>query len=461
MKRVQNLSAAAPWIFLALLASAVALLGGSSRPDAAQIAALRPIAAIFLIPALYYLSLAHLRDAKMLCWLLGLLAAWMALQIVPLPPSVWQSLPGRDVIAGLDQAVGLEENWRPISFVPSRGWNALASLIVPVCALLLALSLRASPRVLLLLIAGVGLVDSLLGLLQVISGPSSPLHFYAITNRGSPVGLFANENHSAVFSSLVLIVIARLGATSKAIKEAAWQRLAYPPVFLVVLLSVLVSGSRAGLAMAILALLASGMVVWLARVPKKGKRRRAGAIEGWLVSHPRSLLVIFALVMAGVISAFFGLERAPGFEDIFTQNPFEDLRARLWPVLEQMIGTFWLLGVGFGAFEEFYHIYEPTALLLPNYVNQAHNDWAQLVIEGGLPATALLVALLSWTALSLLALLRCGSFGLGRLIFWGAILAILCAASIVDYPLRTPAFQLVGVWLLLALALERQNPDAV
>ena len=278
--RKLELAQAAPCVWMALLAGIVALLGGSSRPDAVQIAALRPLAALFLVPAFYYLSLAHLREARVLVGLLGLLAVWLALQIVPLPPSVWQGLPGRDVIAELDRAVGLEDNWRPISFVPSRGWNALASLVVPAAALLLALSMRASPRMLLLLVASLGLFDALLGLMQVISGRGSPLYFYAVTNRGSPVGIFANENHSAVFSAITLLVIARLGATSKALKEAPWLRIAYPPAFVIVLLAVLVSGSRAGLAMAILSLIASGLMTWLALASARSGRRGSGRASG-------------------------------------------------------------------------------------------------------------------------------------------------------------------------------------
>lgn len=460
MKGQFSLDGAKTWAWLALLAVGVALLGGSSRPDAVQIAALRPLAALLLIPALYYLSLVELRRAKALLLLLALTATWMALQLVPLPPTLWQSLPGRDLVADLDRLVGLEDSWRPISLVPSRGWNALASLIVPAAALLLALAMRASPRMLLLLVAGLGLFDALWGLLQVISGSSSPLYIYAVTNRGSPVGIFANENHSAVFSAIILLVIARLGVTAKALNEAAWLRLAYAPAYVIVLLSVLVSGSRAGLAMSILALGVSGLMAWLALASSR-RSRRQGKLERWLAAHPRTLLAVFAAVIAALLGAFFGLERAPGFEDIFTKNPIEDLRWRLWPILEQMIGTYWLLGIGFGSFEEFYHIYEPTALLFPNYVNQAHNDWAQFVIEGGFPAFAILLALLGWTALSLRALLRHETFAIGRLVFWGAIIAILCAASIVDYPLRTPAFQLVATWLLLSLSLERAELDAV
>lgn len=451
---------AAPWVWLGLLACVVALFGGSSRPDALQNVALRPISALFLIPALLHFNLASLNQVKALCWLIGLLTLWMVLQIVPLPPILWQSLPARDAIADLDLLFGLEDNWRPISNVPSRGWNALTSLVIPITALILAISMRASPRSLLLILVGMGVFDAVLGLLQLISGANGFFHLYAITHRDAPVGIFANENHSAVFSAIVMIVIARLWVTSKNFGEPAWLRFSYPIALVMIFLAALVTGSRAGLTMLLLALIVSGILAAIGQKPTH-RTKRHGQIEDWLSNHPRLLLAIFGCVVLGLMSVFFGLERAPGAEAIFTQNPFEDLRARLWPVLSQMISNYWLLGIGFGAFEEVYHIHEKTDLLLPNYVNHAHNDWAQLLIEGGVPAFALLLILLIWIALSLRKLLRCKEFAFGRLVFWSAIFAILCAASIVDYPLRTPIFQLAGIWLLLSLALERQDPSAV
>ncbi|MFX5476572.1 hypothetical protein ABTD55_21880, partial [Acinetobacter baumannii] len=84
--------------------------------------------------------------------------------------------------------------WRPISLAPFRGLNSLLSLIVPVCALLLAVSMKLNSRVLLTIIAGLGLVNALFGLLQVVGGSRSFLYLYSITNIDTPVGLFANEN---------------------------------------------------------------------------------------------------------------------------------------------------------------------------------------------------------------------------------------------------------------------------
>jgi len=431
----------------------VALLGGSSRYDPVQIAALRPLCALMMIPALYWLNGADLRRGLGPSLLLGLFASWVAIQLVPLPPSIWENLPDRRTIAEIDQLAGLTDVWRPLSMAPFRGLNALASLIVPVTALALALGFKATSRQLFLLIVGIGLIDASLGLLQVMGGSRSPLYLFPIASSGAAPGIFANENHSAVFSAIVLLVIARLGLTSRAIKEPAWLRLGYVAAFMVISLALLVSGSRAGLLAGLIAVCCAAFLIWQASAPqtiKSGPARGEG-----LVSHRFALPALVGSI-ALLVVAFVWAERTPAFRDLFEANAFEDLRWALWPTLQGMMKAHWILGSGIGSFDAVYHIYEPTGLLLPLYVNQAHNDWAQVVIEGGLPAIGILAGLSLWMAMALKDLRKNKrSHALPELVFWIAVLALIGAASIVDYPLRTPVFQAVFVWLLLALGHDR------
>ena len=116
-----------------------------------------------------------------------------------------------------------------------------------------------------------------------------------------------------------------------------------------------------------------------------------------------------------------------------------------------------MFGSGFGSFEEVYHIHEPDSLMISSYVNMAHNDWAQLIIEGGVPAVLLVVALCAWLARSLGAVLGGGAAGVARMLFWLSVAGILLFASLVDYPLRTPLFQLSAVWLVAIFAFERST----
>ncbi len=462
--------AASPWVALAILvvfAIIMAVFGGSSRADAAQGVVLRPAAALMLIPALYLMQMEAMRAARIPLLLLVAFAFWLLLQLIPLPASIWQSLPDRDLIAELDNAAGLGDVWRPISLVPTRGLNALASLIVPAAAILLAIALRMSARDIFIAIAALGAVDAVLGILQLVTGAKGPLYFYAVTNRGSAVGLFANANHSAVFSSVVMMVSARLFLNGQWCRELLWLRVYSALTFLLGLMAVIVSSSRAGIVTGLAALACSVVLVYMQTSTSSGRaktgfgRSRQQAKAGKRQAKPKSLLADprklatmgFVLVLA-LVALFVLNGRAAGLEDALNRDAFDDLRWELAPILLQMAGVHWFVGTGFGSFDEVYHIYEPSELLFSRYVNQAHNDWLQLIIEGGIPAICIVAALLIWIAKSVLRLLADKDNGRKTALFWSVTFGIFMAASVPDYPLRTPIFQVVAIWLIVALAQE-------
>ncbi|NCP25172.1 MAG: O-antigen ligase family protein [Erythrobacter sp.] len=435
---------------------ALALLGGSSRPDPIQNALLRPVCALLLIPALGNLKHAYLVGFKVPLALLGLTLLWMIIQLVPLPPSLWQALPDRSIIAQIDRLSDFVRIWRPISLTPFRGLDTLFGLIIPFAALLLALTLKIPARTLLFAIVAIGLADAALGVLQVIGGTGSVFYLYAITSLGAPAGIFANENHSAVFSAIVLLIITRLALESRGHADPAWVRLAFAPAFLFILLAVLITGSRAGSTATFFALVAALLMTWLhskvvdTQLVKDLRQSRSRA-------RRNAVFAAFAAAIVAVALAFVWLQRVPAFEEMVSRNSFDDLRWQLWPVLKVMASQHWMVGTGFGSFDAVYRIYEPTALLLPRYVNHAHNDWAQLLIEGGLPAAILLTAFLIWIGTLLWRLKEQPAPPVGRIPFWISCIAIIAAASIVDYPLRTPIFQTLIMWLLVCLVSDARG----
>lgn len=456
-KRVRNVVDGGH-IVLALLAALVALTGGASRFDAIQIIPLRSLSALCLIWALFALTKERLKAEVMLSAMFALFALLVAAQLVPLPPSIWQSLPGRAGIAQMDSALGLEDVWRPLTLAPMRSWSVLGSLVVPAAGLYAGIAIGASSVTLLRLIASLGVVNALLGLLQIVLGNSSIFYFYSITNFGSPVGIFANENHAAVFAACSMLVVALLGLRASQTRSAAWERIIYPAAFSLILFVSLTGGSRAGFLAGIGAILVS--VFMVALYPRSRKGRQPGdALRRWLDKYPRLVMAIpFALVVLTAI-AFLALDRTPAFRDLLTNDSFEDLRWSLWPIIVAMLKDHWVFGAGFGSFEQLYQIYEPSALLMSSYVNQAHNDWPQLVIEGGVLAASILVSLLAWMIRAAVTMSLLPSHRV-EAIFWVSIFAVIGAASLIDYPLRTPVFQLTATWLLLALSRDARDVKA-
>jgi O-antigen ligase len=105
------------------------------------------------------------------------------------------------------------------------------------------------------------------------------------------------------------------------------------------------------------------------------------------------------------------------------------------------------IGSGLGTFATVYTAAEPAALLSPEYVNHAHNDWAELWLEGGVPIAVVLAAFLVWYAL--MGFRACMAddasiaqdVDLARAAF--AAVGLLLIHSTVDYPLRTGAMMAV------------------
>ncbi len=456
-------SALPTWILFGLLVVAVALLGGSSRPDAIQLIPLRAAASFLLCLGLIWVTRDQLRRVAPLLWWLAGLAALMALQLLPLPPFLWQSLPGREGVVALEQAWALEGVWRPISLVPDRTLNALLSLIVPFAVVVLAAGTDAKPTSLLACIIFIAFFDAALGILQVLG--ADQLKFYAITTEGAPAGLFANENHSGVFSALALLIIALVATANEGPWQGTFARLALAVAVLTISIAALLSGSRAGLLMTLLAI-AGGLWAGWARL-SGGADAVRGKASSWAMGSGirRGAFIALVLIVGMVLLSLIRGNRTPALTALLGEAGFESLRWSIAPVLLEMMMVFGGLGAGFGAFEEAYHIFEPDGLMQPRYINQAHNDWAQLIIEGGLLGLGLLIFAIGYLVRTLFAL-HASRRGSGACVgLWSALFFVIGMASLVDYPLRTPLGQLVGILCVLAflawgstISQPRQSP---
>lgn len=444
------------WILLGLLAATVAFAGGASRYDAIQIVPLRTLSSLFFVSSLFFLTKEKVKAERALVVLFGCFALIVVSHLAPLPSFLWRSLPERAEVFQLDAALNLGEIWRPWTLTPVRTWNVFGSLVVPAAGLFLAISLRASSLILLRIVSALGVLNAFFGLLQIATGKAGVFYLYEVTNRGSPVGILANENHAAIFAACSMLVVTLLGLKARQGLAASWERLVYPFAFFLILFVSLVGGSRAGLVAAIGAVLVSMAMLVLS--PRHPRWRPAGdAVRRWLDERPSLILAVPVIIVSLTAASFLALDRSPAFRDILARDNLEDLRWSLWPVIARMLENHLFLGAGYGSFEQGYHIHEPAALLMPSYVNQAHNDWAQFIIEGGVLAGILLVGLLSWLAK------RVGTMALHRkfrvdAVFWMSFFMLIAVASLIDYPLRTPLFQLVMVWLLLAFS--RDSRDA-
>lgn len=417
------------------------LFGGSSREDIASVIILRPLGVLALGWALVMAR----RDV----WaankaILACAAAWSVatlIQLVPLPPAIWQQIPGRELATQISLAVGQEGAWRPLSLVPWRTVNAVFAMALPLAGLLLALQIpRDRYKQIVYLLVILVWISAGLSLLQVVGGSASPFYTYRITNSDSAVGLFANRNHQAMFLAMGFPLIAASLALWPAAKEHVRLREAIGAgVALLLIPFLLYTQSRAGIVIGVIGM---AMAVWVYKSPMEAAQRRRlrTTIDPRLVFGGLAAVALVGLTMA--FSAANAIQRLGNNDD--------ELRMKIWPTVWQMLGDYGLLGSGIGTFVEVYGVHEPDAFLQPSYINRAHNDWLELMLTGGLPfALILFVAIFVVARRGIPLSLRNHDSRDQVLRRLGlCLLAILALGSAYDYPVRTPAFS-----MLLAIAI--------
>lgn len=419
-----------------VLLTACFLFGGASRSDVASLLMLQPLAVLCALAFVLTPGVIEWSTVRNPLLLLGAFAGIIAAQLIPLPPAVWTQLPGHEAFAQSAMAAGLEQPWRPVSLTPDLTLASLVGLVVPAAVIVGMGSLSADRRQAVLVILLFGVAASVLfGLAQISGGSQSSFYTYRITNEGVAVGLFANRNHEAALLALawpLLAAWASIGHRDRRRRTAGrWIALG-AAIFIVPML--LITGSRSGLILGVIGLIAAVMLWW-----------RSGGTGGRLTRFERITLVGAGVVAVAIFAAAIVLSRAASLERFFTTGEEVETRIAVTPTLLTIARDFFPVGSGFGSFDPIFRVYEPSDFLSPQYLNHAHNDVLELIITGGLPAVLIASAFVGWSMLRAVNVWRStASSPAVKLARAGsAVLLILAVASVVDYPLRTPLMMAV------------------
>ncbi|KKI20342.1 hypothetical protein XM50_05615 [Sphingomonas sp. Ag1] len=433
-----------PFVLFCVFLAVLWLAGGAARANVFGQVVVRLAAVVSLFVLVLFGDQPVMARARPIWWLLFAAIGLAIIQLIPLPPALWQVLPGRAMFA--EATLGHPQPWRPLALVPGTAINALASLLVPLVTLAMVSSIRQDERallpgaILLMIVAA-----NLLGLLQLSgAGFNNPLINDSV---GEMSGIFANRNHFALLLALgCLLVPAWVFASGNRSRGRAVIGLGLALLFL---LTILASGSRAGLLLGALAL-CGGMLV--ARGSIRRALRRAPA---W--AFPALIAAIVAVVGAFVLISV-AADRAVSIQRIFEISAGQDMRGRALPTVWAMTLGYFPVGTGLGSFDPVFRIHEPLALLKPTYFNHAHNDLLEIVLDAGLPGLLLLMAALTWWGWASIGAWRAGTAGtevaLARI---GSIMLLLMVlASAFDYPARTPTMMMMIV--VAALWLHGDQP---
>ncbi|WP_300974429.1 O-antigen ligase [Sphingomonas sp. LHG3406-1] len=373
--------------------------------------------------------------AKQLLWL-GLL--WFGLvlvQLVPLPPGLWSSLPGREPLVSGFVLRGEALPWLPLSMTPATTLDILPMMAVPLGMVVGVVLLGAYRARWCIVALALGTVLSvLLGALQLSQGGP---YLYPHSNTGVATGLFANGNHQAtLLLASIPFLAALIGRERRGRKKgssAVPLKVIAGGTLVLVLLGVALNGSLAALGLLAPVLLASVGIA----LPKLRRGARIAAGAG------------LALLAAGAL----GLAT---FTDAGGSNSSIASRSEIYGHTLAAIGDSFPVGIGLGAFASYYRLYEDPAAVTSVFINHAHSDPLEWLLETGLIGGILLVLLLGWWAVQALRLWRAEQRDLVALAATVASAAIL-AHSLVDYPLRDAAIQAVFALCLAFMAEPRSH----
>lgn len=361
-------------------------------------------------------------------WLVAGMLALIALQLVPLPPAIYANLAGRGPLLTALLLAGEQRTWRPLSLDPDATRLAAEALLVPLTLLASTLQAdRATIHLALRAIAGLAVASALLGLVQI---GNTRLLLYQLPPFGLPVGFFANRNHQADLLLCGIVVLILLAPA--AIGRSTTLLLALAGVVALLALTILATGSRAGVAL----LLPTLALAWLAR--RTPARRGLPLL---VVAGPA------AAVAAGIAAA----RLLPQLAARFAEGP--EQRLLFWPDVVYAIGLHLPWGSGLGTFDLVFRAAERLDNIAPLYVNHAHSDYLELLLETGVLCVPLLIGFLAWFAHMGRRAWRTSGDDAAAARAATIMIAVLLLHSAVDYPLRTQA--LAGVFALACGALAR------
>ena len=386
--------------------------------------------------------------------LLAAIASLIAFQLVSLPFDAWSALPGRTFEISALAAAGMSRHAMPLSVVPWETMRSALSLLPALAVVLVAIKRPRAWLGLSVAMVAAGAISATIQFLQAVGmGWAAP---WRLAAADTPGGLFINSNHQVDLLAAAMLVAGcvcrgvRAGALPGIVDRRA-AKYALPTTALFVLflsMMIVASGSRAALAFV---LPAAAMSMFMA--------------AAWDRAF-RYLLVALALLTPVMIALFYGSIDLPGIRDAAGLN--HETRLQSIDDLFFTLSTYFPAGSGFGTFDTVFRHAESLDLVTDTYLNHAHNDYLEVVIEGGIAAGSLILYGLGFILYYTIKneRTRHPSFNenLGRAA--AAAIFFIALHSIVDYPLRNYSLSAMFAVLLVMLCSSvtvavDKAPDAV
>lgn len=325
---------------------------------------------------------------------------WLAaIQLIPFSAPTWSDLAGRsDYLPALSSLGAQPPEQLPLSLNPGATsaalWSALPASAAFVAALMLGR--RHTDRLLAIVLAAAAL-QTLIAVLQIGGGKTS-FFYFGSSHIGSVIGTFNNRNHLADFLGMSVPLWFYFTLRSSQKHRSGVARLvprnAWWPLWITfgfaMLVVMLMTQSRGGLLATSMALVGCGWLMLRTLGQQLSARLR------WATVAALGLTISAALISVGLeeLSHRVQTDRLIVDANVRHNYSLDTLRAAQ---------HFWPWGSGVGTFESVFPRFQ--SLQTQGYVEYAHNDYPQLLMELGIFALPLIGAVL-YLALQQLRQLR-------------------------------------------------------
>jgi len=376
-------------------------------------------------------------------------AVWLAvivfavlLQLLPIPLDVLAFVSPRasGLISQLDVLVsaGLVSR-HAVSIAPPATLTALA-LFVAFAVMTLGVARFVSiagPRSLAGVIAMLGVVIALVGIVQQPLYAGRIYGFWTPQMAGSPFGPFVNKNHFAGWMLMALPISFGLlcAVTTRAVSrlQSDWRRriiwLSSPEASQTLLLA-----SAA-------AIMALSLVMTMSRSGIFAIAVSLAAVSGWAIRGlpSRSTRIVAVVYLASLTLLVVGWAGADAIAARFSTANASTVNDRLpiWQDTLAIVRDFWLTGTGLNTYGVATLFYQTSMQGL--HLREAHNDYLQLAAEGGLLLGMPIAGALTAFAIAVRREFRTSS-GSSYWIRLGAVIGLVAIAvqTTVDFGLQMP-----------------------
>lgn len=375
--------------------------------------------------------------------LLALMILLPILQLLPLPFSLWDGLGAHREYAGALRAAiehggfNLADNTsRALSLIPANTEYALLALIPPLVVFLCCVGMTARQlRALVPVFLAVAALQAIIALAEYGIGRSAN-------------GTYANRDHLAGLLEMALPISLALLASSfgyilpmqrhhRSLRNRirAWlysycnRTAVYAFLSLCLLLGLIFTQSRTGVMLAMLITVLAA----IAFATRLGGRNVYGMV-GTYAAAGLSLAILIGLV--------------PVLDRFVLADHLQDARWTIYASVYQVIGEFLPFGSGMGTFGEVFQRYHPVELS-GVFINRAHNDYLEWIMEGGVLAAVIIAGLLLYYLKRWPQLFKRGAWSTFHFIQVGAGIGLFAIIlhSLVDFNLRIPANQIYFAFL--------------